>query len=82
MSMSTSFQEAEPSHTTPIKSSTEIMLDLPPSCLEFSPDCDRYFVVGTYFLEPDNYTAGRIETVQARSGSLMLFHLGARGIVL
>lgn len=82
MSISISLQETEPSHTTPIKSKTQTILDLPPSCLEFSPDSDRYFIVGTYFLEPDNYRAGRIETVQARSGSLILFHLGSRGIDL
>lgn len=82
MSMSTSLREAETSHTTPIKSSTERILDLPPSCLEFSSDCDKYFVVGTYHLQPEKYNAGKIETVQARSGSLILFHLEARGLVL
>ena len=83
MSMSTSLREAEESQTTPsIKSSTGAILDLPPSCLEFSPGCDRYFVVGTYCLQPENDRAGGKETVQARSGSLMLFHLEARGTVL
>lgn len=83
MSMSTSLREAEASHTSPaIKSSTGTILDLPPSCLQFSPGCDRYFVVGTYCLQPEDDRAGNKETVQARSGSLMLFHLEARGTIL
>lgn len=80
MSMSTSLREAEESQIAPsIKSSTGVILDLPPSCLEFSPGCDRYFIVGTYCLQPENDRAG---SVQARSGSLMLFHLEARGTAL
>ena len=60
------------------------VLDLPPSCIDFSPAYPYCFVVGTYFLEPDpdisNTTqVQEIETesrpVQNRRGSLILLHI-------
>lgn len=34
-----------------ISSTQSMVLDLPPSCIEFCPSCPSYFVVGTYYLE-------------------------------
>lgn len=67
-----------------ISSKLSIVLDLPPSCIEFSPFHPECFIVGTYHLEPESashttslqqedYQLGR--PVQDRRGSLMLFHL-------
>lgn len=68
-----------------IPSKTSIILDLPPSCIEFSPFHQNYFIVGTYYLEPES---GASHTTfiqqqddkirrppQDRKGSLTLFHL-------
>ena len=70
-----------------ISSGHTIILDLPPSCIEFSPLHPECFIVGTYYLEPesDSQTTSlqqeddQIESpVQNRRGSLMLFHLRDR----
>ena len=66
-----------------ISSNHSTTLDLPPSCVEFSPlhDC---FVVGTYYLEPDDGSGStqrndddqsKRPPAQDRSGSLVLFSL-------
>ena len=69
-----------------ILSDHSIVLDLPPSCLEFSPLHPDCFIVGTYYLEPESasHTTSRQEKddqisrpVQDRSGSLILFNLEA-----
>ena len=61
-----------------------IVLDAPPSCLEFSPLNQEYFVVGTYSLESGNHadvaredsSDGAIDNrTQSRSGILVLFNL-------
>lgn len=47
------------------------ILDLPPSCIEFSPKLPNYLVVGTYNLEKEeDQPAAR---TQSRNGSLLLF---------
>ena len=66
-------------------STTSIILDSQPSCLEFSPYNTEYFVVGTYVLEadekPENGTTEIpkedevTRKLQKRSGSLILFRL-------
>ena len=73
----------------PIRSDHTIILDLPPSCMEFSPLHADSFVVGTYYLEPESGTASHTTSTkeeddqvrvppQDRSGSLMLFNLNAQ----
>lgn len=61
-----------------LKSNLTIFLDLPPSCLEFVPFLQNYFVVGTYFLESssaNNNDSTIKEITQKRSGSLNLYRL-------
>jgi diphthamide biosynthesis protein 7 len=72
---------------TSINSIQSLILDLPPSCIEFCPVARDYFVVGTYFLEKKEQDAGvggaaedqeeKSEDVdtkpQTRTGSLVLF---------
>lgn len=67
-----------------IASHHSMTLDLPPSCIEFSPLHSDCFVVGTYYLEPESGARHTISTqgddqtrvpVQDRTGSLMLFAL-------
>lgn len=75
----------------PIRSDHTIILDLPPSCMEFSPFHADSFVVGTYYLEPESESGTASHTTstkegddqirvppQDRSGSLMLFNLNAQ----
>ncbi|KAI8961874.1 hypothetical protein F5Y11DRAFT_324790 [Daldinia sp. FL1419] len=68
---------------TPLKS---LILDLPPSCIEFCPGHPDYFVVGTYNLQKDEETDPEVHTgddeeqtqvkkTQTRNGSLVLFRL-------
>lgn len=56
-----------------ISSTHTFILDLPPSCIEFSPLNRHYFVVGTYYLETESGTSHK--PAQDRRGSLMLFNL-------
>ena len=56
-----------------ISSTHTFILDLPPSCIEFSPLNPQFFVVGTYYLEAES-GAGH-KPAQDRRGSLMLFSL-------
>jgi diphthamide biosynthesis protein 7 len=72
---------------TSINSIQSLILDLPPSCIEFCPVARDYFVVGTYFLEKKEQDASvgdaaedqeeKSEDVdtkpQTRTGSLILF---------
>ncbi|KEQ67727.1 WD40 repeat-like protein [Aureobasidium melanogenum CBS 110374] len=74
---------------TSITSSQSLVLDLPPSCIEFCPTSRDYFVVGTYFLEKkeqdasvENATGEEEEKSedtdkkpQTRTGSLILFKI-------
>lgn len=69
-----------------IPSIAHMVLDLPPSCMEFAPAglLQDYFVVGTYHLESSNDGKDRqgaeegdepAAAQQVRSGSLILFRL-------
>ncbi|THW58286.1 WD40 repeat-like protein [Aureobasidium pullulans] len=73
---------------TSIYSIQSLVLDLPPSCIEFCPVARDYFVVGTYFLEKKEQEATAEDTAennndeeseevekkpQTRTGSLILF---------
>jgi diphthamide biosynthesis protein 7 len=74
---------------TSISSIQSLVLDLPPSCIEFCPVARDYFVVGTYFLEKKEQDAAVKDTVededendedvdkkpQTRTGSLVLFKI-------
>ena len=70
---------------TTINSIELLVLDLPPSCIEFCPAAPSYFVVGTYLLEQktqgenatQNTSSPEAETgeAQKRSGSLVVFKL-------
>ncbi|OTA99491.1 hypothetical protein M426DRAFT_67687 [Hypoxylon sp. CI-4A] len=67
----------------PLKS---LILDLPPSCIEFCPGYPDYFVVGTYNLQKEDNQAAvgddeeqqqqqTGKSAQTRNGSLVLFRL-------
>ncbi|KAI0969129.1 WD40-repeat-containing domain protein [Xylaria arbuscula] len=71
-----------------IASSRHLILDLPPSCIEFCPAHPDYFVVGTYNLEKDEPTTADevgtsdnedghevVRKPQSRNGSLVVFKL-------
>lgn len=69
-----------------ITSIAHVLLDFPPSCIEFAPAglLQDYFVVGTYRLESSDDGKNRegveegedpAAVQQVRSGSLMLFRL-------
>ncbi|TIA01125.1 WD40 repeat-like protein [Aureobasidium pullulans] len=73
---------------TSIYSIQSLVLELPPSCIEFCPVARDYFVVGTYFLEKKEQEATAEDTAennndeeseevekkpQTRTGSLTLF---------
>ena len=62
-----------------VQSYLSLILDSPPSCLEFVPEDLAYphhFVVGTYSLETDgNAEIVQGSSPQTRSGSLQLFAL-------
>jgi len=76
---------------TSIESIKSLILDLPPSCIEFCPVARDYFVVGTYFLEKTEQGASLDEEEkskdeedesedvekkpQTRTGSLILFKI-------
>ena len=77
-----------PEELEPLKSQCSKILDLPPSCVEFSPLHPHYFVVGTYYLDDagdgesteDGNAAGT--TQQQRKGSLLLFRYINRELCL
>jgi len=58
-----------------ISSSTSLLLNLPPCCVEFSPTNPKFFVVGTYHLEKSPEPDDQGNGVQKRSGSVELFSL-------
>ncbi|KAI4720087.1 WD40 repeat-like protein [Aureobasidium sp. EXF-10727] len=72
---------------TSINPIQSLILDLPPSCIEFCPTARDYFVVGTYFLEKKEQDAGVEDAAtdgsedtedkkpQTRTGSLVLFRV-------
>ncbi|KAH0399657.1 WD40 repeat-like protein, partial [Aureobasidium melanogenum] len=72
---------------TSISSTQSLIIDLPPSCIEFCPTSRDHFVVGTYFLEKkeqddgveddagdeEENTGDTDKKPQTRTGSLILF---------
>lgn len=66
----------------PLKSLQTLILDLPPSCIEFCPSYPDYFVVGTYDLQ--KHSTAEIEKSsqpsQKRNGSLIVFHLDGENV--
>lgn len=82
-----SYEEEEQADEIPrAKSKNCLILDVPPSCLEFSRLAHDVFVVGTYSLhhdedtgEEDKSAAGGEEekssAAQSRSGSLIVYRL-------
>lgn len=69
-----------------ISSVQSMILDLPPSCIEFCPAHPSYFVVGTYYLEKEeeaaqgngdaqDQPAAEAWKPQSRNGSLIVFRL-------
>lgn len=75
---------------TSINSIQSLILDLPPSCIEFCPAARDYFVIGTYFLEKkeQNESAADEEDEsedidkkpQTRTGSLILMKVEGDGL--
>ncbi|KAM4057970.1 hypothetical protein HRG_011078 [Hirsutella rhossiliensis] len=53
-------------------SKASLTLELPPSCLQFSPSNSAYFLVGTYNLHQQDAAAG---APQGRDGSLIVFRI-------
>lgn len=71
--------------TAPVLASSQsLMLDLPPSCLQFCHKFPSYFVVGTYNLQPKIECNAEVDgestrdegSIQSRNGSLLVFKLG------
>lgn len=74
-----------------ISSSQSIVLDLPPSCIEFCPAHPSYFLVGTYNLQKEEGEGGDVgeedeeeesdvekeedKRSQNRTGSIIVFRL-------
>ena len=67
-----------------VQADQSMILDAPPSCIEFSPIHSGHFVVGTYSLNSEVHEDVAREkhddqvadiTEQSRSGSLVLFKL-------
>ncbi|KAG8162760.1 hypothetical protein KVR01_007238 [Diaporthe batatas] len=73
-----------------IKSFQSMILDLPPSCIEFCPRYPSLFLVGTYYLETSEAESKETETdedgvevevevearqAQSKSGSILVFEL-------
>ncbi|MCJ1307783.1 hypothetical protein MMC25_001431 [Agyrium rufum] len=72
------------SAATRLASTTSLILDQPPSCIEFAPLHPNTFVVGTYSLaesidestrSPKSEEEADSSIVQSRSGSLILFQI-------
>lgn len=70
--------------TAPVlASSLSLLLDSPPSCLQFCHTFPSYFVVGTYNLQPKNESVADVDgelnkdegSIQSRNGSLLVFKL-------
>lgn len=71
-----------------IKSFQSMILDLPPSCIEFCPRYPSHFLVGTYYLETNEAESKDTEKdndgdeveieakqAQSKSGSILVFEL-------
>jgi len=73
-----------------IQSTKSMVLDLPPSCVEFCPAYPAYFLVGTYSLQTEPVELARPDTdpeteedgqvaqtkqPQSRNGSIIAFKL-------
>lgn len=61
-----------------LTSKASLVLDLPPSCVQFCPSDPEYFLVGTYNLQkedgaPADSDVGGVKKPQNRNGSLVLF---------
>lgn len=50
-----------------------LILDLPPSCIAFSPSSPAHLVVGTYRLKDEE--AGSVDPTAVRDGSLIAIRL-------
>jgi diphthine methyl ester acylhydrolase len=71
-----------------------LILDLPPSCIEFCPAHPDYFVIGTYELQKDEeqtpnpeegdgeeeVVAATVPQSQSRNGSLVVFHVDGNNV--
>ncbi|OIW26799.1 hypothetical protein CONLIGDRAFT_656110 [Coniochaeta ligniaria NRRL 30616] len=69
---------------TQIVSRRSLTLELPPSCLEFSPLLPSYFLVGTYNLQTSGEEAGEHEPSvgpQRRNGSIVVYEVAGQDIV-
>ena len=67
-----------------IASQQSLTLELPPSCLEFSPLLPSYFLVGTYSLQKTEDGLDEQEQPQGpqkRNGSIVMYEVSGQGIV-
>lgn len=77
-----------------ISSSQSLILDLPPSCIEFCPAHPAYFLVGTYNLQKEEHQQtedndddddavmkSKAKQLQSRNGSIIVFQLKEDGKV-
>jgi diphthamide biosynthesis protein 7 len=63
-------------HGQEIASQRSLTLDLPPSCLEFSPLSPSYFLIGTYNLQKtEGEEASSSSGPQKRDGSIVVYQL-------
>jgi diphthamide biosynthesis protein 7 len=73
-----------------ISSKASLVLDLPPSCIQFCPAHPEYFVIGTYNLQKENnggqpvaeadsevgeQPAVELEKAQTRNGTLVVYKI-------
>lgn len=67
-----------------IASKVSLILDLPPSCIQFCPAHPKYVVIGTYNLQRDEDESAPKETEdkkpQSRNGSLIVFKLNGESL--
>jgi len=73
-----------------ISSVQSLVLELPPSCIEFCPAHPEYLVIGTYSLETaesqstdqvsedDSFDSQAVHRSQERRGTLLVYHLIGR----
>lgn len=67
-----------------IVSQRSLTLELPPSCLEFSPLHPSYFLIGTYNLQKSENGVGEAEPSvgpQKRNGSIAVYEIAGREVV-
>ena len=72
-----------------LTSRASLVLDLPPSCVQFCPSHADYFVVGTYNLKQGGEGAEGVKgdkpdgnKSQSRNGSLLLFRIDGKALIL